>query len=85
MYIYIETLDSEAYFKANGEDKNLDYGDSHYVAHPLSPFMVVTASADVTQYNTYNDLLKSGLAFYVYTRLVQLEDLRYTAGTPLTV
>ena len=80
MYIHVETLDSEASFIASGSDMNYVYQPEDYTPHPLSPFKVVTASADATVYESYKDLLKAGLAFSDYTRMVQLENVRYTAG-----
>ena len=85
MWIHIQTLDSEQYFTDNGEDVNLDYGTGHYVSHPLSPFQVVTASADATVVESYADLQKAGLAFSENSRMVQLDPIRYVAGTPITL
>ena len=73
MYIHIETLDSEASFLASGGDPNYVYQPSDYNPHPLSPFKVITASADTSVYETYKDLLKAGLAYSDKTRMIQLD------------
>ena len=80
MFIHVETLDSEASFIASGSDVNYVYQPGDYSPHPLSPFQVVTASADPNVYDSYKDLLKAGLAFSDSSRMIQLQNVRYTAG-----
>lgn len=84
MFIHVDTLDSEAYFLASGEDPNLVYRPEDYKPHPLSPFSAKTLSADSSVYGTYKDLLKAGLAFSDKTLMVQ-GGLRYKVGETLQI
>jgi hypothetical protein len=77
MLIYVQILDSEPYYNetrdtglyTEEELANIDYGDDRYVDIPESPFTIFMSDADVSLYDTYEDILQAGLSHSHYSTI----------------